>query len=172
MYNGGMTAGDITVLQDIAGNFTRKMAPLFLEIGAWAGRSTVALLEANKEAHVYSVDPFTGSPDVKEESDITGVMESWIKNTEPYRNRCHLLMMSSADAARIVGNNLSLVFIDGDHSYNSVKFDIAVWRRKLNLSGVICGHDYDCMHFDVRRAVEEEFAHDFIVKQRIWYHET
>jgi glyoxylase-like metal-dependent hydrolase (beta-lactamase superfamily II) len=44
-----------------------------------------------------------------------------------------------------------MVFIDGDHKYESVKEDIKLWLPKTKK--LICGHDYQGE--DVRRAVNE-----------------
>ena len=34
------------------------------------------------------------------------------------------------------------VFIDGDHSYEAVREDLAAWEAKLVPGGIIAGHDF------------------------------
>ena len=36
-----------------------------------------------------------------------------------------------------------MVFIDGDHEYESVKRDIVLWKEKIASGGLLCGHDRD-----------------------------
>lgn len=55
------------------------------------------------------------------------------------------------------------VFIDGDHTYEGVKADIAAWWPLVNSGGLLAGHDIDHPRdkrgiWGVRRAVEEHAA--------------
>jgi acetyltransferase-like isoleucine patch superfamily enzyme/predicted O-methyltransferase YrrM len=49
-----------------------------------------------------------------------------------------------------------IVYIDGDHEYESVRFDLALWLDVLAPGGVLIGDDYDWP--GVRRAVTELIA--------------
>lgn len=52
-----------------------------------------------------------------------------------------------------------IVYIDGDHSYNSVVRDIKMCLDHIVPGGIICGHDYHNASFtDVPRAVSDCFA--------------
>jgi hypothetical protein len=46
-----------------------------------------------------------------------------------------------------------VVYIDGDHEYESVRFDLALWLEVLAPGGVLIGDDYQWP--GVRRAVQE-----------------
>lgn len=49
-----------------------------------------------------------------------------------------------------------MVYIDGDHSYEGVKKDLAISLNKVKNGGLICGHDYISSRFEgVVRAVNE-----------------
>lgn len=55
-----------------------------------------------------------------------------------------LMRMHSTTAARYIANgSLDIVYIDAEHSYDSVKADIIAWIPKVRLGGILCGHDYD-----------------------------
>jgi hypothetical protein len=55
--------------------------------------------------------------------------------------------------------SLSFVFIDADHSYESVKADIAAWLPKVRAGGLIAGHDYGIdLWPGVKQAVDEAFG--------------
>lgn len=54
------------------------------------------------------------------------------------------------------GKILDVVYIDADHSYESVKSDLYLSYDILTTGGYICGHDYSKEHFyGVYRAVNE-----------------
>ena len=48
-------------------------------------------------------------------------------------------------------NDVHLLFIDGDHSYNGVKDDINGWLGHIPLKGIIAFHDFEASVKDARR---------------------
>lgn len=57
------------------------------------------------------------------------------------------------------GPQVDLLFVDGCHTYDCVKKDIAAWLPRMKPDGVVCFHDYgidDGMWLDVKRAVDED----------------
>lgn len=68
-----------------------------------------------------------------------------------------------------------MVFIDGDHRYDSVCEDIAFWMGWIKEGGLLCGHDMYIpeAHYgidQVRRAVYDYLPHAQIVPETtIWY---
>lgn len=76
-----------------------------------------------------------------------------------YPDRATLLVMRTVDAAQMVGDgSLDFVFIDADHSYESVKEDIQHWAPKVRPGGWIGGHDYNKKWPGVIRAVDEAYG--------------
>jgi len=68
-----------------------------------------------------------------------------------------LIRKSSVEAANdFKAGSLDFVFIDANHTYESVKQDIEAWFPKVRKGGVISGHDY-CVYqdFGVIQAVDE-----------------
>jgi hypothetical protein len=54
-----------------------------------------------------------------------------------------VLVTESVEAAsRFESCSLDWVFIDTDHSYESVVRDILAWAPKLRLGGLLSGHDF------------------------------
>ena len=45
-------------------------------------------------------------------------------------------------ADRLGGRTFDLVFIDGDHTYEATKQDIAIWWPRVRSGGLLCGHDF------------------------------
>lgn len=62
-------------------------------------------------------------------------------------------------ASRFDDDSVDLVFVDADHSEESVRSDLEAWVPKVRPGGVIAGHDYGSRrHPGVTKAVDEFFA--------------
>lgn len=158
---------------------------LVVEIGSWKGRSTKALALAAQET-VYSVDHWMDAPP----SDDSKVLPDWLEvasrgagavKAEFERNlapeiasgKCVAIGLPSDKGAVRVreilgGRKVNMVFIDGDHEYSMVKWDIESWRPLVADGGLICGHDY--LWPGVNKAVAELLPkHRFLHNTNIWY---
>jgi Methyltransferase domain len=75
--------------------------------------------------------------------------------------------MSVAAAARFADESLDFIYLDADHSYESVKADLDAWYPKLKSGGLFAGDDYGALPlhvvdfgggkltFGVKKAVDE-----------------
>lgn len=74
-------------------------------------------------------------------------------------DRARILRKDSLEASKeFKDGTLDFVFLDADHSYESVKADIEAWLPKIKKGGLLCGHDYDNKEYaawGVKRAVGE-----------------
>jgi hypothetical protein len=131
-----------------------------VEVGSLRGRSAFALL-TGCDGPVYCIDPWEDPGDHA----YRGFMEvcGHFPNLRPVRG------YSPAVADQIPGD-VDMVFIDGDHSRESLEADIDVWlprTRKL-----ICGHDYSEIggYPDVKPVVDERFGSKVVLPERtsIW----
>lgn len=60
-----------------------------------------------------------------------------------FGSRVVMIRELSEDAVLLFNNHsLDFVYIDADHSYESVKKDIEIWAPKVKPGGVLIGHDY------------------------------
>lgn len=103
-----------------------------VEIGSAYGESTriFSLLFSP----VYSIDPLNN------EKVIPGQKDVFTKTTS---NRSIIsIPKKSGDAVNDIPNEVSFIYIDGDHSYQAVKSDIANYLPKIRKDGYIGGHDY------------------------------
>ena len=77
------------------------------------------------------------------------------------------IKQASRDAHPLIPDNVDIVFIDGDHNYKAVLEDIRLYYPKINLNGIITGHDYVLKFEDcVRKAVDEFFGNgNFFTEQ-------
>jgi Methyltransferase domain len=137
------------------------------EIGCWRGRSTHALL-SGCQGPVYAVDTWkqcgvspVGYPPAEDEE----VFADFNNNVGSFPN-LRIVRMPSVDAARIVGM-VDMVFIDADHSYESVIADIRAWEPKTLY--LVSGHDFDMPEYPgVTQAVCESF-HEVERCGSIWF---
>lgn len=122
------------------------------EIGAWQGRSTVAL--ADTPGTVCAIDTWAGSSE--HQAELAQHPPDWLwrrfrANTKAYPNILPL-RAPSLEAAKLP-QTYDMIFIDASHEYAEVKADIEAWSRRLEPGGLFCGHDLDWP--DVYRAVTE-----------------
>jgi predicted O-methyltransferase YrrM len=118
-------------------------AGAIVEIGSWQGRSTIWLAagaKAGRGARVAAVDPHRGT--YLREGDET---------TEPALRRnlaragvddqVDVIVATSEAAAATWERPVSLLWIDGDHEYESVRRDLLRWEEHLLPSAVVALHD-------------------------------
>lgn len=111
-----------------------------LELGAYKGRSTVAL--ASTAAHVTSVDWHQGDPDVDKCSSMGSynTYPEFLENTKDYPNITPIVSRTQDVRPLIVGQKFDLVWIDAGHDFESVTHDM---RLALELAPeIIAVHDW------------------------------
>jgi len=121
------------------------------EVGLESGKNAKVMFENIPGLILYGVDPY------KQHQDSSYISESdGLKWGPLYLHRVKhraikelrglnwkLIQDFSEDAVRrIPDQSLDFVYIDGDHSYDSVMLDIILWSRKVRKGGIVSGHDY------------------------------
>lgn len=144
-----------------------------LEVGSWKGLSTSIIARHAKA--VYCVDTWRGAANEKhmvKEAAERSVLEIFLSNMKALGvgDRIKPMVMPSNEARQIfAADHLDFIYIDGDHDYAAVSWDLDWWGR-LRSGGWMAGHDYDIGHPGVRRALDERFPGQFKVLDRssIW----
>lgn len=112
-----------------------------VEIGSWLGRSTVWLAYGARVAgqRVLAVDRHVGS----REDPTSHTFETFMTNIRRagVADVVTPLVMSSADAARHVEGGVEVLFVDGDHSDEGARADVAAWLPRLVDGGCVLMHD-------------------------------
>jgi len=86
---------------------------------------------------LHSVDPWNGSAE-----DRAGSKEIAQARLEKFGDRSKIFVGYSVDAAATIADEtVGFVYIDGDHSEEAVRKDIAAWWPKLQPGGMLAGHD-------------------------------
>jgi predicted O-methyltransferase YrrM len=140
-----------------------------VEIGSWMGRSTAWLAAgsaARSREPVHAVDTFDGGPALKAK-DFAVLQEqgttyhAFAENLERAGVFDHVepvIADSRAAAAQWDGRPVRLLFIDGDHSYEAVKADLAAWLPYVARDGYIAFDDVHEKYPGVRRVTAEATA--------------
>lgn len=139
-----------------------------VEIGCLFGRSTSVLVRAASvfAAHLTTIDPFFKTPNTKTDASP----ELWRKNLQDQGlTPPDLLQMTSHEAAKLYKNEISFLFIDGGHNYETVRQDIEDWVPMVRETGVVAFHDMFAPHIDgVTKAVSEWWLSEYENKEMKW----
>ncbi|NER01403.1 MAG: glycosyltransferase [Okeania sp. SIO3C4] len=120
-----------------------------LEIGSWKGMATAVMggVLSEYEGTLFAIDTWKGSssvPSMEREARGTNIFNVFIQNMKMLGLLNQIVQpigMESIAAAQIFqDNSFDFIFIDGDHSYSSIKQDILAWLPTLKEGGTICGH--------------------------------
>jgi predicted O-methyltransferase YrrM len=128
-----------------------------LEIGSYCGKSAIYLGTACKEnnAVLFSVDHHTGSevqqpgqeyfdPDLLDkETGKIDTLRLFRKTIDDFdlENAVVPILGRSEVIGRAWNTQLSLIFIDGSHAYESVLNDYQIWAKHLLSGGYLVFHD-------------------------------
>ena len=140
---GWLADDEVALLYQLASGVT---SGAIVEIGSYRGKSTVTLALGSRDHHrvpVYAIDPH---------ETFTGVMGFEFRpadRTEFLRNllRCQVseivrvINLQSCVAAAGWNRPVGLLWIDGDHRYESVKRDLDCWERHLAPGALVALHD-------------------------------
>lgn len=129
-----------------------------VEVGAFEGFLTDQVLKYNKPSKHYLVDPYKVYDDAIgqlgefNQAQWDGIYESVCRKYKDKHN-VEIIRKTSVEAAKdFKDESIDYVYIDADHSYQSVYNDICAWYPKVKQGGIISGHDYRDI-FDVKSAV-------------------
>tara|TARA_B100000989_G_scaffold298194_1_gene286499 strand:+ start:3562 stop:4137 length:576 start_codon:yes stop_codon:yes gene_type:complete len=123
------------------------------EIGVWKGDFSELILKKNDPTKLYLIDPWKDFGDDYFDKDhnkyrqqnqdlrYDQVKERLKKNI--LSNQVEILKMTSKEALSKLSNiKFDFVYVDGNHQYNFVKYDIENYFKLLNKSGYLVGDDY------------------------------
>lgn len=106
-----------------------------LELGAWKGRSTVAM--SRTATYVVSVDRHQGIAGRDDDS-----LGEYLDAVRALPNVA-VVVASFQEFVPLLGRVFDLVFVDGDHDTDSVQRDTRLARDHLRPGGTIAFHDWD-----------------------------
>ena len=109
---------------------------VFVELGVHAGDSYFTIVETMRGGKAYGVDTWSGDKHAGFYDDGIWNMVQNVNKQYPFST---LLRMPFDQAAGVVSDDISLLHIDGLHTYEAVKHDFETWEPKV--TDVILLHD-------------------------------
>jgi len=138
----------------------------FYTVDLW---DAVGVPEFNKEDDEILTHEFGADYQLKIKDDPNIFYKKFLGNMAETGNLPYItpLKLSSTDAAEYVPDqSLRFCFIDANHTYDAVKKDIEVWRKKVMPRGILAGHDY--FWTTVKPAVDEAFPNVNVIGTSWW----
>lgn len=139
-------------------NRPKKTKYYGIELGSFMGESTQMFLSSGLwTAGFYAVDPWAGPEDeyktTNADTRLTwkDIRDEFDYNTRMYNNspdyihqEFQVIRGKSKSAVELFEDDyFDFIYIDADHTYDSVCLDIQLYLPKLKKGGFIAGHDYD-----------------------------
>ena len=106
---------------------------VMIEIGCYRGESTEMFMLSGKVERLYAIDPW------RHKHPVEKAFETQIKL---HRNKIRKLKGIIDDFVSQLPA-VDFIYIDGNHSYESVRNDIEKSLTKLKTRGIMSGHDYN-----------------------------
>tara|TARA_R110000824_G_scaffold41348_1_gene123062 strand:- start:54 stop:1037 length:984 start_codon:yes stop_codon:yes gene_type:complete len=131
---------------------------IIAEIGVLDGEHAAEILQYCKPKELWLIDPWENYDTYQRYRGNYEKVKKLFANNESVK----IIKNYSVEASKLFEDHyFDVVYIDGNHSYDYVKADIAHWLPKVKKDGFICGDDFNLQASwpGVYRAVAE-----FIIK--------
>lgn len=145
-----------TNFENILSGYKGKDNLMFLEIGSFTGDSAVYMLEnilTAESSKLFCIDTWAGSlehaGELKEKFTMGEVEKRFDERVEPFKNKVHKYKTTSQDW--LINNRLNqfdFIYIDGDHTANTVISDAVLAWDLLKVNGIMAFDDYEWTHPD------------------------
>lgn len=118
-----------------------------VELGSFKGEFAKIISE-NWSGKLYLIDvwrplDFDEYDDTSNHFNHSDAYRTCIDNLKGYENKTFMLRMDGNEGSKLFSDeSLDFVYIDANHTYESVKNDLEIWYRKVKSGGMIMGHDY------------------------------
>jgi hypothetical protein len=169
----GLTPDNIMItLADLAAQVPRHRA--IVELGVFKAKTTIMMAwgaRQGKRAHVWAFDPWDLPGDRFPWSELQNPTQQHRKEfTDPRTRQAAAYNVKSLGfskditlsrdfsvhaAGRWSGPKIGLLFIDGDHSYDAVRADLAAWAPHMAPGARIAFDDHASTHPEVVQAVTD-----------------
>jgi hypothetical protein len=144
-----------------------------LEVGSYLGESTYLFACSEKFTSIHCLDPWESDYDENDQSSKSD-MSKIESQFDKFKNSCDGLITKVKDYSDNVDQLyedefFDFIYIDANHTYESVKKDIISCLPKLKKGRFIAGHDYSESWPEVKKAVDEIFSKpDHVFEDESW----
>jgi hypothetical protein len=145
-----MTLNEKQTLYDLARGLPR--GSVAAEIGSYYGASSCCLAAVlrSRGGRLWCVDTWMNDAVSDARADVFPL---WQKHTRLLSEGIKPVRGKSHEVATRIPDELSLLFVDGDHSYDGVRRDLLLYLPKMREDGVLVMHDWGLE--SVQRAIKE-----------------
>lgn len=151
-----------------------------VEVGVFRGVYAKQIIQVLKPQVYYGIDNYkvdAQRPPHRSYQTQEQLDQLYLDVQRSLRGHCLLRLNSEEAAIHFADNSLDFVYIDADHSYESVKRDLQAWYPKVRKGGILGGHDYIPrnhtvgVEFGVIQAVDEMFPKVFLTDEeyKTWW---
>jgi len=141
-----------------------KKNSICCEVGVWKGDFSEIILNKNQPKKLFLVDPWKDFG----KDYFDKIHEKYLQNNQDKRYNLvkkkfkikidqkivEILRMTSKEAITKINHiKFDFIYLDGNHRYEYIKFDLENYYNLLSNEGYIVGDDYRIL--DVKRAVNE-----------------
>jgi glycosyltransferase involved in cell wall biosynthesis len=119
-----------------------------VEVGVARGEFSQQLLDQWHGRMLHLVDPWRHLPDYRDiangsDNEHEANLDHTRRNLAPYVGRFRFHRALSAEAVGSFPDDaLDFVYLDANHSYETVSQDLHLWFPKIKRGGVLAGHDF------------------------------
>ena len=145
---------------------------LIVEFGSLHGRSSRALADNMRPGKLWCVDPWAGEYYQEDGTPVplsTYVMPYFVQNMQDHIDEGRVIPFRQFSYRFSLPFKVDMVFIDGDHRYETVVKDIKKAYELLKHGGLICGHDYGHPAWPGVKQAVTEWVGPVGVEQTIWF---
>lgn len=138
-------------------NFMTYLIKIFrvknvVEVGSWLGTSTRHIARVlPADGVVFAVDHWKGSEEHQESKEfevlLPTLFQQFLSNVI-HENLIHKIIpvrmdsLSAAEKLKPLNTHIDLIYLDGDHTLESVYADLSAWYPYVEKQGIICGDDW------------------------------
>jgi len=173
-----MTWNDIPGWFDYAALYDYELARVppggtIVELGCWQGRSTAYLAQRIRDTRpdvlrFFAVDHGFGNADKSADvcspgldaagGNVAGLLVQNLRACGVLEYAYPLIVTGDRASRLFADESIDFVFVDANHTKESVRQDLEAWWPKIKPGGTLAGHDYDRHWPDVVAAVDEYFG--------------
>lgn len=128
---------------------------LCVEIGSYYGASSVCiasgLAATSNRSRLFCIDTWMNDAVSDKKGDT---MPAFLENVKQFQGVITCVRGFSDKIIREIPDKIDFLFIDGDHSYEGVTKDLALYLPKLKPNAILAMHDYSRQ--TVKKAINEK----------------
>ncbi len=154
----------------------------YVEVGVYLGGNIIRVAKENldrDQIKIFAVDNFKYE-NISDEGkrldnlsqDVNSYLDIYYNNLEAngVKNKISNLIGDSLEASKHFATcEVDIIFLDGDHNWPYVKYELDAWIIKIKVGGIIMGHDY-CSAPSIQQASRQMFGNNlFFVPDKSSY---